>query len=99
VSLRISPAEKIWIDRKWAAIRESQQKADDANNDWKRINSAINEYLDRSGVEDIVQRAKIKSASIPLKDALAMGSWHSRNAERHIHDVNLFLRLRELEIR
>lgn len=96
--IQLDDHDREWIKRKWALIRESQQKADRANRDWNNINNSINDYLDRKGETDIVQRAKIKGDSIPLKDALSTGTWHARNAERHIHDVNLFLKMKELGV-
>jgi hypothetical protein len=93
-----TPAEAEWVRLKWAQIREAQKAADKANGDWKRINDEINDLLDRRGDYDIVQRNKIKGDSIALKDALATGTWHSRNAERHIHDVQLFLSLKDIGI-
>jgi hypothetical protein len=85
-----------WIELKWALVRESSQLADEANKRWKRINAEINKYMDDSGVTDIVQRNKIKSESLPLKDALAVGKWHSENAQRHIDDVQLFIKMKEV---
>lgn len=90
-----TPEGRQWVSLKWQQIRAAQQKADVANNDWSRINAEINDLMDRQGITDIVQRAQIKGASLPMKDALATGEWHSRNAERHIHDVTLYLKLKE----
>lgn len=105
MTLQLTPTEKEWVRRKWALIRASQQKADKANADWNRINDAINakhaaEDQRRAERGDFpltdLMKAQAKSASLPLKDALDTGNWHSRNAERHIHDVTLFLKLKEL---
>lgn len=87
-----------WIDLKWAKIRRSQMLADKANNEWTEINTAINRWMDESGIIDIVQRTKVKGASLPLKDALAVGTWHSAEASRHIADLQLFLKLKELGV-
>jgi hypothetical protein len=38
----------------------------------------------------------MKSESLPLKDALDTGKWHSANAQRHIDDLHLFLKMKEL---
>lgn len=94
----LKPDEEKWVNSKWGLIRQAQMIADEANNRWKRINSEINDWLNRGGVEDIKQRTKIKSESIPLKDALETGKWHSGNAQRHIDDLMLFLKLKEMEI-
>lgn len=94
----LKPDEEKWVNSKWGLIRQAQMIADEANNRWKRINSEINDYLNRSGVEDIKQRTRIKGESIPLKDALETGKWHSGNAQRHIDDLMLFLKLKEMEI-
>lgn len=96
--LELTPAEEIWIRLKWQKIRTSQAKADEAGNDWNRINAEINDLMDRRGETDIVQRSKIKGASLPLKDALDTGKWHAAESQRHIDDLSLFLKLRELEI-
>lgn len=96
--MRLTADEQAWVKAKWDKVRRSQRKADLAGNEWTELNQAVNEYLDRKGIEDVVQRAKIKGENLALKDALAVGNWHSAEASRHILDLNLFLRLRELEI-
>lgn len=90
------PDQKKWVQAKWAAIRKAQQKADEANNNWSQVNDGINEWLTGMQITDPVQRAKIKGESLELKDALSTGSWHARNAERHIHDLQLYLKLIEM---
>lgn len=96
-----------WVQKKWAMIRKSQLKADEANQLWNKINDEINwkhirEDERRRQRADFpltdLMKVQAKEASIPLKDALSTGNWHSRNAERHIHDVNLFLKLKEMGI-
>lgn len=88
--------EQLWLRRKWAKIRTSQGKADSASNSWNELNDAVNVYLDQSGIMDPVQRAEIKGKNLGLKDALATHKWHAEEAQRHIDDVNLFLRLKEM---
>ncbi len=80
-----------WVKAKWRQIRKSQQMADAANNKWHQINDEINDLLNRKEVFDVVQRNKIKSESLALKDALAAGKWHSENANRHALDLQVFL--------
>lgn len=96
--MELTGREKDWVRRKWQLIRQSQQKADAANAKWEKLTDEINSYLDRKGEADIVQRDRIKSESLALRDALESGGWHSRNAERHIHDVQLFLKIKELGV-
>jgi hypothetical protein len=105
--IQLSRDEAKWVTAKWVQIRSAQALADAANNRWKDINASIKEKHDtednrRRARGDFpktdLMRAQEKDASLPLKDALATGNWHSRNAERHIHDLNLFLRLKELGI-
>lgn len=88
-------AEREWVSKKWALIRHSQQQADKCNADWQRINAEINDYMDRSHITDWLQRVRVKSESLSLQDALVTGRWFAENAQRHIDDVQLFLRLRE----
>lgn len=95
-ALRLTPDEQLWLRQKWRRIRQSQHAADLGTNEWAAINKALNDKLDAEGVRDIVQRTKVKGASIALKDALETGKWHSAEATRHIQDVQLFLRLKEL---
>jgi hypothetical protein len=106
--IELSELERKWINRKWELIRTSQRKADEANNEWNRINDEINDKHRRESLRRMqtgqfpltdLMKATDKSASLPLQDALATGNWHSRNAERHIQDVMLFLKLKELGIR
>jgi hypothetical protein len=96
--LRLSPEEVKWIQLKWEKIRKSQQIADEASNRWNRLNGEINRWMDDTGIIDIVQRTSTKSKSLPLRDALETGKWHAAESQRHIDDLNLFLRLKELEV-
>lgn len=96
--LDLTGDELEWINKKWKAIRRAQTLADAANNDWKRLNDEINNYIDRLGVADVQQRALIKGESLALKDALGVGQWHSADAQRHIDDAALFLRMKELKL-
>lgn len=96
--MELKKDEKEWLRLKWVKIRKSQQTADQSSNNWNRINGEINRYLDESGVVDVVQRSKIKSESLALKDALEIGKWHSAEAQRHIDDVQLFLRMKEMGV-
>jgi hypothetical protein len=102
--MELTQSEREWVNRKWGLIRVSQQKSDVANNDWNSINDSINDKHDRESKRRIdrgdfpltdLMRAQAKGASLPLKDALDTGNWHSRNAERHIQDVMLFLQLKD----
>lgn len=93
-----SENERRWIKLKWAEIRSAQQLADKANANWKRVNDEVNDWLDRTGEHDVVQRNRIKGESLALKDALSVGNWHSRNAERHMQDLLTYLKLKEMEL-
>jgi len=96
--LKLNAQERQWISLKWKKIRAAQVAADAAGNTWRRLNKEIEQFLDNSNERDIVQRASIKSQSLPLKDALETGKWHAAEAQRHIDDVNLFLHLKQLEV-
>lgn len=104
MTINLTPTERQWVSRKWKLIRESQQKADAANREWNEINDAINDKHRREDARRTARgdfpltdlmKAEAKSASLPLQDALATGNWHSRNAERHIHDLQLFIQLKD----
>lgn len=96
--INLSSAEQEWLRKKWSNIRESQQKADRSSREWSRLNEAMNEYLDQSGITDIVQRDRVKGQNLSMKGALATHAWHAGEAQRHIDDVNLFLRMKELGV-
>lgn len=105
ISLR--PEEQEWLRKKWSKIRSSQQKADAASNEWNAINDAVKRKFaaeDRRREErgefplTDLMKAQAKSASLPLKDALATHKWHAEESQRHIDDVNLFLRMKELGV-
>lgn len=85
-----------WVRRKWAIIREYQQKADKANAKYRQISDEIDDYMDRSGITDVVQRGRIRGDSLPLMDALGDGQWFRNEAQAHIDDLTLYLRLKEL---
>jgi hypothetical protein len=105
MSIRLTDNERRWVAVKWQEIRAAQRTADRANAAWKRANSLANQQLDhnsdarvRQGRDPLSEfaRAKMKSESLPLKDALDTGKWHSANAQRHIDDLHLFLKMKEL---
>lgn len=97
-SLDLGADELEWVNEKWRLIRRSSALADAASNDWQRVQAEVTSYLDRSGLTDILQRARVMSENVTLSDALEAGSWHAKNAQRHIDDLNLFLRLKELNL-
>ena len=108
MTIELSATEREWVHKKWALIRISQRKADESNNLWNKINAEINDKHEREHERRMratgfpltdLMRAQDKAASLPLQDALAAGNWHSRNAERHIQDVMLFLKMKELGIK
>lgn len=96
--INLTSAEQEWLRKKWETIRYSQQKADSSSRSWNRLNEAMNEYLDRGGITDIVQRDKVKGQNLSMKGAMATHAWHAGEAQRHIDDVNLFLRMKELGV-
>jgi hypothetical protein len=92
----LTPDEHRWVTAKWSKIRDSAARADAANHQWNKINDELNDKFRREGNLDIIRLTQLKAASIPLQDALAVGKWHAANAQRHIDDVMLFLKLKEL---
>lgn len=95
-AFNLAETDREWLRRKWAIIREAHQEADKAIRKWRRLSDEVNDYLDRSGVTDIVQRAKIRSENLGLKDALGAGEWWRNEARAHSDDIQLFLRLKEM---
>lgn len=59
----------------WTDLREANHEVRKADKRWNKINDEINNYLERERITDLVQREKIKSASLALADALGTGSW------------------------
>lgn len=96
--LKLADRDVAWLRAKWRNIRESQQKADRAARDWSSLNDAVNRWLRDHYIDDPVQVTKIKGENLGLKDALSSHRWHSDEAQRHIDDVNLFLRMKELGV-
>lgn len=97
-AINLTPDEQTWLRKKWANIRESQQKADRSSREWNQLNDEMNDYLRRSGITDMVQKDKIKGQNLLMKGALATHAWHAGESQRHIDDVNLFLRMKELGV-
>lgn len=91
-----SADQRRWVKLKWERIRKSQQIADSSSREWNQLSDAINRYMDESGIVDIVQRARVKGESLPLAEAFERGKWHAAEAQRHIDDLQLFLRLKEM---
>lgn len=90
--------ERQWVDAKWQLIRDAQHKADQAVAKWRRLSDEINSYLDRSGVQDVVQRAKIRNENLALTDAFGASTWFRKEAEVHIADLDMFLKLKKMGV-
>lgn len=102
--MELTTQEKRWVALKWKQIREGQRKADEANNEWNEINDAIKiKHLKEDHRRMLrgdfpmtdLMKSQAKSASLPLKDALDTGKWHSANAQRHIDDLQLFITMKK----
>lgn len=103
--MELTLREREWVNKKWAKVRNSQRRADAAGNDWNRINDDINRKHQNDDMRRMergrplltdLMKVEAKSASLPLKDAFDTGKWHAAEAQRHIDDVMLFLKLKEL---
>lgn len=89
-----SAQDREWIARKWTIIRDANTKADKAVNAWRKLSDEVNDYMDRAGITDPVQRAKVKGENLRLADLFAEGQWYRGEAQGHIADVGLFLELK-----
>lgn len=96
--VELTEEERTWVQLKWKKIRTSQQAADKAGNEWNKLNRSIDKFLDDSNIHDVVQRSHRKKESLALQDAYDAGKWHSAESMRHIADVDLFLKMRELGV-
>lgn len=96
--LNLGPDEQRFVIAKWKTIRQAQQDADRAYNNWTRILAEINDYLDRSNIREPLGRVRVLSESLALRDAVEAVDWRQRHAQRHIADLNLFLKMKELEV-
>lgn len=70
--------------------------ADQCNNKWRKLSDEVNDYMDRKGLTDPVQRVKVKGENLELADLFANGKWWRQEAQAHTDDLNLFLRLKEM---
>jgi hypothetical protein len=101
----LNDEEKRWVGLKWTKIRSSQARADAASNRWNRINDHINAQIAATdqqrrgvGMEPLTDltKAGMKGDSLPLRDAFDEHKWHAAEAQRHIDDLSLFVKLKEL---
>lgn len=93
-----SANERQWVAAKWALIRDAQINADKSVANWRRVNDEVMDYLKRAGITDPAQIAEVKGANLQLSDYLSRGQWYRAEAQGHIADVNLFLRLKEYHL-
>jgi hypothetical protein len=94
--LRLDQTEREWVTAKWRLIRESQQQADEASNRWEQLAAEVDDYMDRSGLADPLARARVREENLALAEFFAAGRWFGQVAQRHIDDMDLFLRMKEL---
>lgn len=72
---RLNADHVLYIDRMWRRLREANLHTMRLDAEWNKINDELNDYLDRKGVQDVVQRTKMKGENLALADALAGGNW------------------------
>lgn len=72
---QLTTGHLVYIDKMWRRLREANLKTMELDTKWNRLNDEINQYLDSKGIDDIVQRARIKGQNQPLADALNGGNW------------------------
>jgi hypothetical protein len=72
---RLTADHLVYIDKMWRRLREANLKTMRLDEKWNSINDQLNEYLDAKGIEDAVQRDKIKKENLALADALNAGNW------------------------
>lgn len=91
------PEEQRWYLReRWDLLRAAQKKADEASYKWNVLNDKLNDYMDRKGEKDIVQRDKIKGQNLTLKGHLATWDFHRRDADRFATEILAFKAMKEM---
>lgn len=88
--------DREWVAAKWRLIRQAQQEADKAIAKWRRVSDEVNTHLDSHHITDIIQRGRVRGENLSMQDAMSTAQWFRAEAQAHIADVTLFLRLKEM---
>lgn len=76
---RLSAKDRRYIDRVWRYEREATLKMIDAFHEWNKVSDEVNDWLARSGHEDIVDRTDRRAANLSLQSALkALEFWRGQ---------------------
>jgi hypothetical protein len=78
----LSPMQKEYISLQWRLLRQANAKAADFSRKWNVTNEAVEDHLNRAGVTDIVQRAKVKRENLTLAGYMDAWSFWEREAKR-----------------
>lgn len=78
---KLNADHRRYVRNLWDQMRASAKEAAFQDKLWNQLNDELNDYLDREGTTDIVQREKVKGQSLALKNAFAAGQWHQGNAQ------------------
>lgn len=78
----LNPEQQEYINLQWRLLRQANAKAADFSRKWNAQNEAMNDWLDRSGITDPVQRAKRKADNLALLDLFGAWDFWQREARR-----------------
>ena len=79
-------------------LREAVKKTQRLDALWNEINDSLNVKFAREGITDIVKLNQLKSASIPLADALNGGNWWRAKAVYLATVIQAELAMKEHEL-
>lgn len=93
---RMADIDRRWLMKKWKLVREAQQNADEASREWNRMNDAFKARCEGSGITDAVDIAYRKQINLELKEHMSKWDWWSREAQRHMQDIQTFKTMKDL---
>lgn len=69
-------------------LRQAMQTASAASADWTAVSEEVNDWLDRSGITDIVERASIRDKNLTLKSAFSKATFWQQECIRFASTIS-----------
>jgi hypothetical protein len=94
----MNAAQTAYLRSLRALMQEAVKQTQRFDAKWNRLNGELNQYLEDSNVDDVVQQDKIKSVNIALRDALGAGNWWRDKATYLANVIQAELAMMEAEL-
>ena len=77
-------------------LRQAMQKASEASAHWEQVSAEVNDWMDRSGMTDIVERTGVRDKNLTLKSAFSKATFWQQECIRFASAVSALKDFKEM---